>query len=239
MNWIDLVVIVIIVGLGVIGLKKGLFYSLFKFASFFISAILAIKLYPFIANALSGTKLFAGIKTAIFNRLMLEQEAITPGLNEGSKVTAESVIEGLNLPGFVKDMLENSIVQSMPDITELVNVSSIVDSISGLLAHVVINIISLIVLFILIKIALFIVEHMIKGVTDLPVIKQADKIGGFALGALEGVLVVYVAFAIMMMFNTLPQFKGLFDAIENSALAGIFYQNNFIVDWMFPKNVIY
>ena len=161
-----------------------------------------------------------------------------PGLNEGTKVTAKSVIEGLNLPGFVKDMVGNSIVKSIPDISELVNVSGVVDSISGILAQVIINIISLIVLFALIKIGLFIVENMIKGVTDLPVIKQADKIGGFALGALEGVLAVYAAFAIMMMFNTLPQFQGFFDAVENSVLAGIFYQNNFILDWMFPKNVI-
>ncbi|NLP13571.1 MAG: CvpA family protein [Clostridium sp.] len=238
MNWIDIVVIAVIVGLGVIGLKKGLVYSLFKFASFFISAILAIKLYPVVAKVLSGTKLFTGIKAAIFERLMLQQQAAMPGLNEGTKVTAKSVIEGLNLPGFVKDMVGNSIVKSIPDISELVNVSGVVDSISGILAQVIINIISLIVLFALIKIGLFIVENMIKGVTDLPVIKQADKIGGFALGALEGVLAVYAAFAIMMMFNTLPQFQGFFDAVENSVLAGIFYQNNFILDWMFPKNVI-
>ncbi|HPD00574.1 MAG TPA: CvpA family protein [Acetivibrio sp.] len=238
MNWIDIVVIAIIVGLGVIGLKKGLVYSLFKFVSFFLSAFLAIKLYPLVAKVLAGTELYTSIKAAIFKRLMLQQQAAMPGLNESTQVTAKSVIEGLNLPGFVKDMVANSVVKSIPNISELVNVSGILDSVSDVLAHVIINIISLVVLFIVIKIGLFIVESMISGVTDLPVLKQADKFGGFALGALEGVLVVYAAFAIMMMFNTVPLFQGFFDAVENSALAGVFYQNNFILDWMFPKNVI-
>lgn len=238
MNWVDIVVIAIIVGLGIVGLKKGLVYSLFKFVSFFISAFLAVKLYPIVANVLSGTKVYTVIKGAIFERLMLQQQSAMPGLNESTKVTAKSVIDGLNLPGFVKDMVANSVVKTIPDISQLVDVSGILDSVSGILAHVIINIISLIVLFIIIKIGLLFVENMIKGVTDLPVIKQADKLGGFALGALEGALIVYVAFAIMMMFNTLPLFQGFFDAVENSALANIIYQNNFIVNWMFPKDVI-
>ena len=62
MNWIDIVVIAVIVGLGVIGLKKGLVYSLFKFASFFISAILAIKLYPVVAKVLSEQNCLPGLR---------------------------------------------------------------------------------------------------------------------------------------------------------------------------------
>ncbi|HHV30258.1 CvpA family protein [Acetivibrio mesophilus] len=238
MNWIDLVVIGIILGLALIGMKKGIVYSVFKLASFFISAVLSVKLYPIIAKALSGTKIFDSIKSGIFNNLMLRQEAMSPSINDGAKATAQSVIDGLSLPGFMKDMMQNSIVKSLPNVTELIDVSTIMDSLSGLLAYMIIDIISLIVMFIVIRIGLFILERVIKGVTKLPIIKQADKIGGFTFGALEGLLTVCIVFAILMMFSSSPKFQGVFDAIEHSTVAKVLYQNNFIVDWMFPKNTI-
>lgn len=238
MNWVDLIVIAIILGLALIGLKKGIVYSVFKLASFFIAAILSVKLYPMIANTLSGTKMFDSIKTGIFDNLMLRQEALNPSINDGAKVTAQSVVDGLSLPGFMKNMIENSVIKSLPDLTQLIDVSTVMDSVSDMLAHMIIDIISLIVMFIVIRIGLFILERVIKGVTRLPVIKQADKLGGFTFGALEGLLTVYIVFAILMMFSASPQFQGLFDAIEESTIAKVLYQNNFIVDWMFPKDTI-
>ncbi|NMB33914.1 MAG: CvpA family protein [Clostridium sp.] len=238
MNWIDLVVIIIIVGLGVVGLKKGLVYSLFKLVSFFISAIIAVKLYPLISKILSGTKLFSIIKSGIFNKLMVEQQTSSPGLGSSAKVTAQSIIEGLKLPGFAKGMLESNIAQKIPDVTELISITEVMDSISDLLAGAVIDILALIVVFILIKIGLNFAERILKGITVLPLIKQVDKVGGLAFGALQGILIVYIVFVVMMAFSALPQFSGILNAIESSKVARTFYQNNFIINWMFPQNVV-
>ncbi|GAE87383.1 CvpA family protein [Acetivibrio straminisolvens] len=238
MNWIDLVVIGIILGLALIGLKKGIVYSVFKLASFFISAVLSVKLYPIFANVLSNSKVFDSIKSGIFTNLMLRHEAMSPSINAGAKATAQSVIDGLSLPGFIKSMVQNSIVKTLPNLTELIDVSTIMDSLSNVLAHMIIDIISLIAMFVAIRIGLFVLEGVIKGVTSLPIIKQVDKIGGFILGALEGLLTIYIIFAILMMFSASPKFQGLFDAVENSAVAKVMYQNNFIVEWMFPKDTI-
>ncbi|HOM02299.1 MAG TPA: CvpA family protein [Acetivibrio sp.] len=238
MNWIDLVVIAIILGLALVGYKKGVVYAVFKLASFFISAILSVKLYPIISNILSKSKLFDSIKRGIFTNLMLRQEAMSLGVNSAAKASAQSVVDGLNLPGFMKDMIKNSIGKSLPNLTDLIDVSTIMESLSDVLAHMIIDIISLIVMFVVIRIALFILQGVLKGITSLPVIKEVDKIGGFTLGALEGLMVVYIVFAVLMMFSASPKFQGLFDAIESSGIAKVLYQNNFIVDWMFPKDII-
>ena len=65
-----------------------------------------------------------------------------------------------------------------------------------------------------------------------------DKIGGFAFGAIEGLLTVYIIFAFLMLFVSAPVFKGFFEAVETSAIAKFFYQNNLIMDWMFSKGKI-
>lgn len=234
MNWTDLVVIGIIIGLGLIGLSKGFIISLFKLASFFVAAILSVKLYPLVAKILAGTPMFDNIKSGIFKNLMLQQQAQSPEVNEGAKATAQTVIDGLQLPGFMKEMIRKNIVENMPDVTKLVDVSKIMDSISDVLAHVIIDIMSLILLYIAIRIGLIFLRYVLQGISKLPVFKQIDKLGGFSFGALEGLLTVYIIFAVMMLFHASPQFKGFFDAVETSAVAKFFYQNNFIVDWMFP-----
>ena len=79
---------------------------------------------------------------------------------------------------------------------------------------------------------------MLKGITKLPVVKQIDKLGGFALGAVEGLLTVYIVFAILMLFNSSPSFRNVYETIEASKIARFFYENNFIVDFMFPGKAI-
>jgi len=93
-------------------------------------------------------------------------------------------------------------------------------------------------MFVAVRVGLFVLERVLKGVTSLPIVKQADKAGGFILGALEGLLTVYIVFAILIMFSASPKFQGVFEAIESSTVAKVLYHNNFIVDWMFPKDVI-
>jgi len=56
-------------------------------------------------------------------------------------------------------------------------------------------------------VGLFVLERVLKGVTSLPIVKQADKAGGFILGALEGLLTVYIVFAILIMFSASPKFQ--------------------------------
>jgi len=144
----------------------------------------------------------------------------------------------LSLPGFMKGMIKNSLLKSLPSLTELIDVSTIMDSLSDVLAHMIVDIISLIVMFVAVRVGLFVLERVLKGVTSLPIVKQADKAGGFILGALEGLLTVYIVFAILIMFSASPKFQGVFEAIESSTVAKVLYHNNFIVDWMFPKDVI-
>ncbi|NLC67242.1 MAG: CvpA family protein, partial [Clostridiaceae bacterium] len=112
-------------------------------------------------------------------------------------------------------------------------INDIMESISEGLARVVIYIISMVLLFLAVRIAISIAKHLLEGIAKLPLLKQLDKLGGFAIGAVEGLLTVYVAFAILMLFNTVPSFKQIHDAIETSMIARFFYENNFIIDLMF------
>lgn len=232
MNWTDLLVIALIGGFGFFGLRNGFIYSMFRLLSFFVSAVLAVKFYPLVSKILMKTAIYTDIKNSILKNLLLQQQAQAPKMDSQAKqAAADAIIGNLKLPGFLKETLVNH----MPNPSKLIDLSQIMDNISGELAKMVIDIIALIVLYILIRIGLVFLRFILQGLAKLPVFKQLDKIGGFSFGAVEGLLTIYIVFAFVMLFSASPTFKGMYEAIDSSLLAKFFYQNNFIVNWMFPK----
>lgn len=231
MNWSDYVVLAIIVGFGIIGLINGFIFSIFKIASFFTSIYLAIRFHPVVAEALSKTALHDSIKASILKNLTARVQAEAPKADaEAKKAAADSVVNHLSLPGFLKE----NILDKIPEPSKLIDLSSILNTVSEELTRMIISVLSLILLYVLIRVGLMLVRFILKGIAKLPVFKQMDRIGGFAFGAVEGLLTVYILCAILVLFNSAPQFKPVFDAMDGSLVAGFFYQNNFIVDWMFP-----
>lgn len=232
MNWTDLLVIAIIGGFAFVGFKNGFLMSVYRLGSFFLSILLSIKLYPVMAKFLVKTSLYTGIKGSIYKNLMLQQQAQAPSVDAGAKnAAADQIIQNLKLPGFLKD----TIVKQLPDVSKLVDVSQIMDSISAQLARLVVDVISLIAIYLLVRVGLYLGRFVIQGVASLPLFKQVDKLGGAALGGLEGLLTVYIVFAVLMLFHTAPQFQSFFKSVDVSLIAKFFYENNFIIDWMFPK----
>lgn len=229
MNWGDWAVLGIILAFAIIGMMNGFIMSVFRLASYFISIILSIKFYPVVSKFLLKTSLYTSIKASILHNLLRQ----TPKADSQVKqAAADSIINSLQLPGFMKGTL----ISHMPSPSKLVDVTKIMDTISGELAKMVIDIISLILLYILIRIALIFLKFILQGIAKLPLFRQIDKLGGFGLGAVEGLLTIYVLFAVLMLFNASPQFKNIFETIDNSLIARFFYQHNFIIDWMFSAN---
>jgi uncharacterized membrane protein required for colicin V production len=231
MNWSDYVVLGIIVGFGIIGLLNGFVFSIFKIASFFISIIISVKFYPVVSEMLAKTPFYNNIKDSILKNLLLQNKEYVPAIGNQVKANAaETVINRLPLPDFFKQSLADKI----PNPSEIIDTSGIMNTISEEIAKVVISILSLVLLYFLVRIGLVLVGFILRGITKLPVVKQMDKFGGFAFGAAEGIFTVYILCAILMLFNTVPQFGQVFDLVDKSIFAKTFYQNNFIVNWMFP-----
>ncbi|HOJ10510.1 MAG TPA: CvpA family protein [Clostridiales bacterium] len=231
MNWSDLAVAAIIIGFGLIGLNAGFMLSVFKIASYFLSIWLSFKLYPKVSQLLMNTAIFENIKNAIFDNLLKQKGALINGAGEQVKqAAADMVINKLPLPEFLK----NNLTSQIPDPAKLIDITKVMESISGELAKIIIQILSMLLLYISIRIILIICKYLLEGISKLPLFKQIDKLGGFALGAMEGLLTVYIVCAVLMLFNTTPSFRPVYEAIEKSMFAKFFFEKNFIIDFMFP-----
>lgn len=230
MNWCDVVVVCAIGGFALIGLINGFIFSIFRIVSFFVSVFLSLKFYPILSAFLVRIGIHSKVQTIILKNLFQQSQVLAPEVDKQAKLAAaDSVIGHLKLPGFFK----NTLIEKMPNPSKLVDLSDVFQNVSFELTNLVIDIISLISIYIIIRIALIFARVLLKQIAKLPVFKQMDKLGGFAFGAVEGILTVNFLLAFLMLFNANPKFVNIFTALENSMIASFFYQNNFIISWMF------
>ncbi len=231
MNLADIGVLSVIIGFGLIGLRTGLILSIFKIASYFLSVFLSIKLYPHFSKIIADSALFYNINNAILNNLLLQRaEAIKQAGEQAKQATVDAIVNKLPLPEFLKTY----IVSHIPETSELIDINKAMEAISVQITNIIISIISLVILYIAIRIALVIAKHILEGITQLPIIKQFNKLGGFIFGAVEGLLTVYIIFAVIMLFNSSPTFLKVYEIINQSMFAKYFFENNFIINFMFP-----
>lgn len=228
MNWCDLVVIGIILGFAVFGMYKGFIMSVFKLLSFVISLALSFLLYPYVSKFLMGTALHDKIRDKILDSMVLQQSGTFSG---AKNAIADKVVENLNVPGFLKDVLKSK----FPDPTKLIDMQQINNVISEEMTKIVIYVISIIVLYIIVRVLLIFAKLVLGEVSKLPVFKQVDKLGGFAFGGVEGFLTIYIIFTILMVFSSASSFKGLFGALDNSTIAKYIFEHNFIFNLISGK----
>lgn len=227
MNWTDIAVLIVIVIFTIIGLKNGFLYTVFRLLSYILSIIFAIKFYPILSSMLQKTVIYSSIKTAVIKGIIKQQSENVSAMEEG---TTQTIVGRLKLPGFIKDSIIENVAKN-----DVFGVKKILDSVGSEIATLIINIISVILIYLIIRFGLVFSRVLIKTISKLPVFRLLDKSGGLVLGAIEGILVVYILFAILILFSAFPKFEYTINSIENSQYASYFYQNNFIVGWVSPE----
>lgn len=232
MNWCDFVVIGIIVFFAVVGLFKGFIMSVYRLVSFAACAFLSVILSPVLGEVLKKTVVYESIKgvavrnLTIWSRNTFSQPASLPAGTTG----AETVLGSMKVPSVFK----SAILNNLPSPSELVDFDSIVNAIGDGFADMVISVLCLIVLFIALRIIFGIFGMFLKKISELPLFKQVNKLGGLVLGAMQGFIIVYILFAILTICNLSPALTPVFEGIESSTIAARFYENNVIINFLFP-----
>jgi uncharacterized membrane protein required for colicin V production len=231
MNWVDFVVIDLIAVFAFVGLYKGFIMSVYKLAAFVVCIFASIKFSPVLAEIISKTSVYDWIKNAIVKNLpLIGKKAFASSEAVSGTAGAETVLGTLPLPGFFR----KSLLGKLPSASELINTEGIVNAIGDELTKMVISVLSLIVLYIVLRVIFAFVGLLLKGISELPLFKQVNKLGGFILGALQGFLTIYILCAILVLFNANPGFEPIFNDLGTSLFAREFYENNIIINWLLP-----
>lgn len=115
-------------------------------------------------------------------------------------------------------------VYSNPDVIKGV-ISSLSDTILQNVVGRIISVISFILLFIVLKLIISIIISIINKIAEIPIVNEVNKLGGIILGAIEGVMIVYIC---ILVINWLPlsQVEPIKNMVVSSKAGSLI--NNFV-----------
>ena len=207
---VDLIIIAVVLLFIFLGYKKGLTGSLIKLLSFVIAIVVAFVLYKPVANAvMENTVIDDNIRTTL---------RATLGVEDKTEDTEE------NVPSTIMDNINKEIENATDEVK-----ANVIDQTT----ITIVNIGSAIVIFLAVRVILVIISLFAKILTDLPVIKQVDKLGGLAYGAIEGIVIVYAVLAVISLTSVIWANNTVVTAIAKSSLGEMLYNNNIILNLLF------
>lgn len=226
MNWVDFTVIGIVVGYSLIGYARGFIYSVFKVASFFVAAFMAMQFHPYISKVLiSAIHLDVTMKDMIARNVgkVIDSGQIEQGIGANA---INGLVNSWGLPKPVEEMVYKNVSIQANQLA-----GGLVNSLSESLAIVAVNIISIMIIFAVISFVLIFVRNLSEGIAKLPIFKQVNRAGGIVFGALQGIIIIYIAFAVLTLFASSQELKNIFVDINSSVIAKVFYTNNLLLIW--------
>lgn len=207
---VDLIIIAVVLLFIFLGYKKGLTGSLIKLLSFIIAIVVAFVLYKPVANAV--------VENTVIDDNIRATLSATLGVEDKTENTEE------NVPSTIMNNINKEIENATDEVK-----ANVIDHTT----ITIVNIGSGIVIFLAVRVILVLISLFAKILTDLPVIKQVDKLGGLAYGAIEGIFIVYAVLAVISLTSVIWANNAVVTAIAKSSLGEMLYNNNIILNLLF------
>ncbi len=204
-------VIVFLVLVGLYGYARGMVNILLSMVAMIVTVILATALTIPVGSAVKAA-------TPVYDKMY---ETINTTVSENNVVDTKS-LANLNLPKQIKDKIEKEGDKVVEDFEGYV---------SEQITDTAFNATIFLVLFIIIYVIVKIVIHILDFVAKLPLLKEINKIGGFALGLVVGFIILWAACLVVTACSGKPWAQEIFAQINDNAFLGFIYNNNLIV-WL-------
>ena len=225
-NWVafggilvDLVLISILISNAFWGYRRGLVNVVFQALAFLVSLLIMFVLYKPVANTImNSTSLDETISQAIASNLTGTTLADGNLISAEQTNISESVVELIN--SFVRDALNRA-------------ESNVVGYVSNELAKIMIYTGTMLLLFIVSRMALVLVRFVAELIGNLPIIKLFNKSGGLVFGIVKGFVIAYAIFAILSVVSPFISQIGIISAIQDSTFGKAMYNDNILLNLFF------
>ena len=209
---IDIILLIIILLNVYICYTKGLVKLAVGLIAVVASIILAVVFYKPVSNfIIENTQFDDNIKNTIVENFTSQEN-----INEENEDT-----------GFMK------YIESYVDDTVNKTKNEIVIEASDIIAVKVVNICAILGIFIVARLVLILLTFLTDIITELPLLKQCNEIGGIIYGIIKAILIVYVLLAIVFFITYVSGNTVIADAISKSFITKFFYNNNILLTILF------
>jgi len=200
-----------------LGYRRGLTGSVLRIISFILAIVIAFILFKPVSNfIIHKTQIDDTIYATIQGKIVEVYANATDG---------KIVIE--NMPEVISDYI-NETIENGNKTTEEAS-----KEVASNVTNMIIYVATWVLVFMMARIILMAVKVLSKIVVNIPVIKQVDKAGGIIYGLLEGVIIVYLAFALLTFIVPMLEKDTISEPIQHSYIGEKMYNNNILLKIVF------
>ncbi len=251
-----LIGVILILGIfAIIGWRKGLIKIVLSLAAMIVTIVASVVIAPVATSAIKrGTNIDENLAQSIYELLSNNKE-IDNYFAEGNELPVN--IDTSQIANYIKSMnvmigeisdkvnLPESMTNTLKEIPESEIMGIVEDYSSTSVKELTLKIISVrladivltAIVYILIMVVVFIALRIIISATGivrrLPVIKQADKIGGVVVGFIEGLVVVWIFFTIVTAISGTETASNILLQIHGNTFLEALYNYNPITRVLF------
>ena len=211
---IDIVILAILVLCVIMGYKRGLAKCLINVLAFLIAIVIAAMLFkPASIIVRETTEVDENIHSSIVS-LFEQEEKEKKDDDEKSSPIMEYLTEK------AKDATEEK-------------KKEVVNNAANELAIKIVDVLSFIGVFIIVRILLIFVKVLAGLITKLPIIKQCDKIGGIVYGILQALVIIFIALAVITAVSAVINKYELLNLVNESYIGSRLNSNNILLKLIF------
>ena len=212
---VDVIIIAFIAGNAFWGYKKGLINYIFDICAVIVTIVLVALLYKPVGNlVMEKTQFDENLQSGISTNLTSLGLTDSAGIKVEDSNLSESVVNVIN--NYIHDAVNKA-------------VDNVADYVAAELSKLIIYALTMIALFIVIRLILIVLKLIVNMVGDMPILNTINGAGGLVYGLLKGLLLLYLIFAILSALSPVISQTGIVGMIEESFVGKFVYNNNFLV----------
>ncbi len=228
------VLILVVIGLCILAAYyRGVIYSAVSIGVTLISFFLALLLIPVVAGPVRESRELYGSLLYYFEGYESVSKTSVELIHESASSKSEEeiaeIVDKADLPLPLGDAIEKNIRREAYADRDITTIG---DYFNQTIVDVVLNILSLLFLFVCIRVLLgFILRLIDYGRRGLPTLKRLDPLFSCGIGFLHGMVLLYICFLIAPILLTVVPRLGNF--LIGTPLSGFFYRMNPFM-WLIP-----
>ena len=233
MNWLLLLALAIIGVCAYAGWRVGFVKTVFSLLSTIAVIIITILVSPIVTNMLKSSDTISG---AIESKLeeVIDLSGIAENLSSDEEKDPTAFIDGLELPDSIKDTIKNSLADTMEEkkseAEDFVGdkLNSLEKYICELLTNIILNALGFFVTFLVAAVGIAVLCFVLDLLSKLPVLHQINTLFGVAIGALEGLVILWIVFVVITMLGSTGFGQASMAMISESKILSFLYDSNIL-----------
>lgn len=223
MSWLFWILLAVFVLSIVQGIRKGMVRTAISMVSFLLVLLAVSWLNPYVSGYIrENTQWQESIekKTAEMLENSFQE---TPQWDQEQQ---EAFIQELPMPELIQKLLtENNTAEKY----QALAAETFAEYISGYLAYGIVNGIAFVISFIIATILIRLILYAVDVLTQLPVIHGLNRLGGGVLGAVQGILWIWIIFLVITVLYDTSAGRVLMDQIMADPVLTWIYNRNLLL----------